>query len=72
MCHWSFAAPLIRKENCFITSTTLYKDGETKSKTNSFYFKTKAKCLRSKKLLSENFNPQKIKKVSTKLEWSGK
>lgn len=67
-----FAAPLIPEENCFITTTTEYKDGDIRSKTNSFYFKTKAECLKSKKLLSENFNPQKIKKVAAKLEWRGK
>ncbi len=66
------ANPIIPKENCFVTTTTEYKDGDIKSRTSSFYFKTKVECLKSKKLLSENFNPQKIKKVSAKMEWSGK
>ena len=64
--------PQLPSKNCFITTTTEYKDGEIKSKTNSFSFKTKEQCLKTKKLLSENFAPQKIKKVTAKVEWSGK
>lgn len=66
------AAPVFPSENCIITTVTEYKDGEKRSKTNSFYFKQKAKCLRTRKLLSENFSPREIKKVTSKMDWRGK
>ncbi len=58
--------------NCFITTTTEYKDGDTQTMTQAFLFKTKKECERTKKTLSQNFDPSRIKKVTAKAEWRGK
>lgn len=59
-------------DNCFITTTTEYKDGDVKQMTQAFFFKSKKDCEKSKKTLSQNFDPRRIKKVTGKLDWRGK
>lgn len=65
------ALPHLSRENCYITTLTEYKDGENKRKTYSFYFKKKAECLKIKKLYTENFSSQEIKKITVKMDWRG-
>lgn len=64
-----FSAPLFSKENCIVTTKAEYKNGETKFKTSTFTFKTKAECISMNKTLSDNFDPDRINKVSAKYRW---
>lgn len=65
-------AHLKTPKNCFIQVTTLYKLGETKVSTHSFFYSAKNKCEKMNRILSENFSPSEVKNVETKMEWSGK
>ena len=65
----SALTPTTYSKNCFVITKTIYKNGEISSKTSSFNFNTEAECQKMRKLLSDNFDPQKINKVSAKYEW---
>ncbi|MBL7688752.1 MAG: hypothetical protein JNJ49_12020 [Bdellovibrionaceae bacterium] len=58
--------------NCVIKVTTKYKDGDQETTTHTFHFKLKSQCLKTGSLLSKNFDPHRITKVTSKADWIGK
>jgi hypothetical protein len=59
------------KYNCFVTTETLYKNDEKKSKISRFRFEKESDCKDITRTLSENFDPDKIQKINSKYEWRG-
>ena len=59
-------------KNCIITTTTEYKDGDVEIMTQAFNFNLKSQCMKTEKLLSKNFDPGRIKKIKSKIDWRGK
>lgn len=76
MLNWSHAEvlpiPKPNPKNCHITITTTYKTGEAKTSIRHFKMKSKEKCEKMNRILSDNMNPEDIAKVETNMNWSGK
>ena len=59
------------KNNCFIQITSTLKTGEKENNAKAFFYKNEKECIKMKKILSENFSPQSIRKVETRMSWQG-
>lgn len=60
-----------KPKNCFITITSTLKTGEVQKNTRKFFYKSKDKCEKMNRILSDNFSPRQVTKVSTNMEWKG-
>jgi hypothetical protein len=60
-----------KPKNCYITVSSYLKTGETQKSTRRFFYKSKEKCEKMNRILSENFSPREVTKVKTTMEWKG-
>lgn len=56
--------------NCIIQVSSFLKTGSTKVSYRKFHMKSKEKCEKMNRILSDNFSSKDVKKIETAMNWS--